>query len=193
VRKILLMGNPNVGKSAVFSRLTGIQVIASNYPGTTVEYTKGYMLLGEEKAEVMDVPGTYTLEATCKAEEVACKMLGEADLIVNVIDATNLERNLYLTLELMEKNIPVIVVLNMWDDTKHRGIHIDVKKLSEWLGVPVVPTVAVTGEGFNKLIAEVFRARTPHVRKHTLEERWEDIGRPVNGLIDKSCRISKKV
>ncbi|MFH1826675.1 MAG: ferrous iron transporter B [bacterium] len=188
MRKVLLMGNPNVGKSAFFSRLTGVQVVTSNYPGTTVEFTKGYMLIGEEKVEVIDVPGTYTLNPTCKAEEVACEMLKTAsqagvvkgDVIINVIDATNLERNLYLTLELMEQDIPVIVALNMWDDTKHRGIQIDVEQLSKWLGVPVVPTVAVTGEGFAKLIAEIYKSRTPRVRKHTLEERWEDIGKVVS-------------
>jgi ferrous iron transport protein B len=187
VRKVLLMGNPNVGKSVFFSRLTGVQVIASNYPGTTVEFTKGYTMVGNEKVEVIDVPGTYTLEPTCRAEEVACEMLkdaikakvAEGNIIINVIDATNLERNLYLTLELMEQDIPVIVALNMWDDTKHKGIHIDVEKLSEWLGVPVVPTVAVTGEGFASLIAEIYRARSPGVRKHTLEERWKDIGNVI--------------
>lgn len=187
MKKVLLMGNPNVGKSVFFSRLTGVQVIASNYPGTTVEFTKGYMLVGHEKAEVIDVPGTYTLEPTCKAEEVACEMLKEAtkeavkegDVIINVVDATNLERNLYLTLELMEQDIPVIVALNMWDDTKHRGIHIDIKKLADWLGVPVVTTVAVTGEGFAKLIAEIYKSRTPKVRKHTLEERWKDVGKVI--------------
>ncbi|MFH1347941.1 MAG: ferrous iron transporter B [Candidatus Margulisiibacteriota bacterium] len=187
MRKILLMGNPNVGKSAFFSRLTGVHVIASNYPGTTVEFTKGYMLIGDEKCEVIDVPGTYTLEPTCKAEEVACEMLKgetkeaikEGDIIVNVVDATNLERNLYLTLELMEQDVPVIVALNMWDDTKHKGIHVDIEKLSKWLDVPVVPTVAITGEGFAKLIAEIYKARTPKVRKHTLEERWKDVGKVV--------------
>lgn len=181
------MGNPNVGKSVFFSRLTGVQVIASNYPGTTVEFTKGYMLIGNEKVEVIDVPGTYTLEPTCKAEEVACEMLKSAtkgavrqgDVIINVIDATNLERNIYLTLELMEQDIPVIVALNMWDDTKHQGIHIDIEKLSQWLNVPVVPTVAVTGEGFAKLIAEIYKARTPKVHKHTLEDRWKDVGKLI--------------
>ncbi|MFC1511002.1 FeoB small GTPase domain-containing protein [Candidatus Margulisiibacteriota bacterium] len=188
MKKVLLMGNPNVGKSVFFSRLTGVHVVSSNYPGTTVEFTKGYMLVGDEKAEVIDVPGTYTLEPTCKAEEVACEMLKgatkeavqEGDVIINIVDATNLERNLYLTLELMEQDIPVIVALNMWDETKHKGIHIDVEKLAKWLGVPVVPTVAVTGEGFAKLIVEIFKARTPRVRKHSLEERWEDIGKVVS-------------
>ena len=187
MRKVLLVGNPNVGKSAVFSRLTGLEVITSNYPGTTVEFRKGYMLLGEEKVEVIDVPGTYTLEPTCKAEEVTCEIIKEAtkaavktgDIIINVVDATNLERNLYLTLELMELKIPVIVALNMWDDTKHRGIHIDLKQLSDWLDVPVVPTVAVTGEGFARLIGQVYKVRPPKIRKHTRDERWEDIGRII--------------
>jgi ferrous iron transport protein B len=188
MKKVLLMGNPNVGKSVFFSRLTGLHVVSSNYPGTTVEISKGQMLVGDEKADIIDVPGTYTLEPTCKAEEVACEILKEAtkemvregDLIINVVDATNLERNLYLTLELMEQDLPVVVALNMWDETKHKGIHIDVEKLSKWLGVPVIPTAAVTGEGFAKLTAEIYKARTPRVRKHTLKERWEDIGKVVN-------------
>ena len=196
MRKILLMGNPNVGKSVFFSRLTGVHVVSSNFPGTTIEFTKGYMLVGEEKTEVIDVPGTYTLEPTCKAEEVACEMLKSAtqevaaagDLIINVVDATNLERNLYFTLELMERNIPVIVALNMWDETKHKGVHIDVKGLSDWLGVPVVATVGLTGEGFAKLIAEIHKARSPKVRKHNKLERWEDIGK----LITKVQRIEHK-
>ena len=188
MRKLLLMGNPNVGKSVFFSRLTGVQVVTSNYPGTTVEFTKGYMLVGDEKVEVIDVPGTYTLEPTCKAEEVACEMLKgatkeavkEGDLIINVVDATNLERNLYLTLELMEQEIPVVVALNMWDETKHKGIHIDIEKLANWLNVPVVPTTAVTGEGFARLIVEIHKAKTPKVRKHSRLERWEDIGKVVS-------------
>ncbi len=101
--KILLMGNPNVGKSVIFSRLTGVRVIVSNYPGTTVSYTRGLMKLGDETAEVIDVPGTYTLEPTSEAEEVALQMLDTGDVVINVVNATNLERNLYLTLQLLEK------------------------------------------------------------------------------------------
>lgn len=180
MKKILLMGNPNVGKSVFFSRLTDIHVLSSNFPGTTVEYSRGHLMLGNEKVEVIDVPGTYTLEPTCRAEEVACNMMKEGDLIINVIDATNLERNLYLTLQLMEQSVPVVIALNFWDDTKHRGIHLNIEKLASWLGVPVVPTVAVTGEGFNRLITEIFRSRTPQVRKHTNEERWKDIGKIIS-------------
>ena len=146
MKKIVLIGNPNVGKSVIFSRLTGTHVIASNYPGTTVEFTQGFAKISGEKVSVIDAPGTYTLEPTCRAEKVAVDMLKDADLVINVIDATNLERNLYLTLELMEKNIPVIVALNMWDETKHKGITINVEKIEEFLRVPVVPVAAITGQ-----------------------------------------------
>lgn len=173
------MGNPNVGKSVFFSRLTGVRVIAANYPGTTVEFTKGYLKLGEEMAEVIDVPGTYTLEPTSKAEEVATEMLKDGDLVINVVNATNLERNLFLTMQLLERDIPVIVALNVWDDTKHRGIHIDVKKLEQVLGVPVVPTVAVTGEGMKALVSRIHEATSPPVSHRTRDERWVAVGRII--------------
>ena len=176
--KILLMGNPNVGKSAFFSRLTGVNVIVSNYPGTTVELKKGKMKLGKKLVEVIDVPGIYNLEPTTKAEEVALKMLKEGDLVINVVDATNLERNLYLTLQLLEKNIPVIVALNFWDETKHQGIHIDYRKLEKILKVPVVPTVAITGEGIKKLVSQLNSAR-PRRCKNTDKERWIKIGKII--------------
>jgi len=180
MKKILLMGNPNVGKSAIFSRLTGAKVIISNYPGTTVEFTQGYLRLGEEKAQVLDVPGAYTLEPVTKAEEVACQMLNDADCVINIIDATNLERNLNLTLQLLEKNIPVIVALNMWDDTKHRGIEIDVEKLEKILGVPIVPTCGLTGEGVRHLINRLKEAKTSTLKFASDKERWEEIGEIVD-------------
>jgi len=174
--KILLMGNPNVGKSVIFSRLTGTRTIASNYPGTTVELTRGSLKLGPEQAEIIDVPGTYTLEPTSKAEEVAAEMLQEGDLIIDVIDATNLERNLNLTLQLLERQVPVIVALNMWDDTHHRGINIDVAKLEELLGVPVVPTVGVTGQGIKELVSRLPEATSPQAAYSSSDERWAKIG-----------------
>lgn len=181
MKRLLLMGNPNVGKSVFFSRLTGTHVISSNYPGTTVEFVSGEAVLGGKTVTVVDVPGSYTLEPTSRAEEVACAMVREADpehdLIVNVVDATNLERNLSLTLELMEQPVPVIVALNLWDEAKHLGIRVDTAKLEEWLGVPVVPTAAISGEGFARLIERLAEARAPRVRKHDLKERWADIGR----------------
>ena len=109
MKKILLLGNPNVGKSVIFTRLTGTYVIASNYPGTTVEFTKGFMNLKGEKVEVIDVPGIYSLEPVSKAEEVAVDMLKEGDLVINVVDATKLERSLNLTLQLLKQNVPIVI------------------------------------------------------------------------------------
>jgi len=179
IEKILLVGNPNVGKSTVFSRLTGVKVIISNYPGTTVEFSQGQMKLGDKKAMIIDIPGTYTLKPTCEAEEVAVRMLQEGDVVVNVMDATNLERNLYLTLELLERNIPVIVALNLWDDTKHRGIQIDIKKLEEQLGVPVVHTCGLSGEGIKELIDRIPEAKMGKMPVSSDGDRWEKIGKIV--------------
>jgi ferrous iron transport protein B len=184
--KILLVGNPNVGKSVVFSRLTGVHVISSNYPGTTVGYTKGFMIFANEQAEVIDVPGAYTLDPTCEAERVSQEMLADGDVAINVIDATNLERNLYLTLQLMERNIPLVVALNVWDETKHRGIHIDLDKLREALGVPVIPTVAVTGEGMKQLVEALPEAKSPSHAPRTSEDRWKAVG----GIIDSVQHIT---
>jgi ferrous iron transport protein B len=184
--KILLVGNPNVGKSVVFSRLTGVHVISSNYPGTTVGYTKGFMKFGTEQVEVIDVPGTYTLDPTCEAERVAQEMLAEGEVAINVLDATNLERNLYLTLQLMEKNIPLVVALNMWDETKHRGISIDLDKLRETLGVPVISTVAVSGVGMKQLVEALPQAKSPAHPLRKSEERWKAVG----GIIEKVQHIT---
>jgi len=155
MKKILLMGNPNVGKSAVFARLTGARVISSNYPGTTVEFAQGIMSVGSEKALLIDVPGAYDLEAASQAEGVAVGMLKEDDVVINVMDASSLERSLPLTLRLLERNTPMIVALNLWDDALHRGISIDIPKLESALGVPVVPTVAVSGEGIKALASRI--------------------------------------
>ena len=186
--KILLMGNPNVGKSVVFSRLTGIRVMASNYPGTTVSYARGNMKLGDEIAEVIDVPGTYTLEPTTEAEEIATQMLSTGDVVINVVNATNLERNLYLTLQLLEGNIPVVVALNIWDDTAHRGIHIDLDKLREFLGVPVIPTVGLTGQGIKELVENIPKAISPDAPARSRDERWATIG----GIIDQVQHITHR-
>jgi len=186
--KILLMGNPNVGKSVVFSRLTGVHVIASNYPGTTVSYTRGFMKMGGNRAEVVDVPGTYTLEPASSAEEIALKMLNSGDIVINVVDATNLERNLNLTLQLLEKGIPMIVALNMWDDVGHRGIHIDLSRLEELLGVPVIPTVAVTGQGIKELAESIPHATSPELPLSGRDERWVLIG----SIIDQVQRVTHR-
>jgi ferrous iron transport protein B len=178
VKRILLMGNPNVGKSALFSRLTGVNVIASNYPGTTVEYTKGYVKISGERMEVMDVPGSYTLNPTSKAEEVAVKMLKEGDIVLNVLDSTNLERNLNLTFQLFKKNIPMILVLNFWDETKHKGIKIDVSRMEQLIGVPVIPITAVTGEGVKALVNTINKAQES-TYKYDDANLWNEIGKII--------------
>jgi len=171
------MGNPNVGKSVVFSRLTGANVIASNYPGTTVDFSKGRLKLEKETVEIVDAPGTYSLEPSNKAEEVATKMLDTADIVINVIDATNLERNLYLTLELLEKHVLMVIVLNLWDETKHVGITIDYKKLQELIKIPIIRTVALTGEGIKQLVNSLKNATVNEKIKPTSHEgRWIEIG-----------------
>ena len=181
IKKIYLIGNPNVGKSVVFSRLTSVQVISSNYPGTTVEISKGYLRLGDKKIEVVDLPGTYSLESTSRAEEVAVSLLKEHPkgeiAVVNILDSTNLERNLLLTLQLIEEGFPTIVCLNMCDDAGHRGVHIDIKKLEEILHIPVVSTCAVTGVGIKLLIERIKEAVPTSRDKLSHEERWKEIGR----------------
>jgi len=188
--KILLMGNPNVGKSVVFNRFTGANVIASNYAGTTVEFTKGSMRLGDKRVELIDVPGTYTLKPTCKAEEIAVEMLDEhtdGDVVINVVESTNLERSLNLTLQLLKRKIPTVVALNFWDETKHKGISIDEKRLEEILGVPCIPICAVTGEGVNHLVERIKDAKLSDY-EYEDEERWHEIGK----IVDKVQNITHR-
>ncbi len=156
--KILLMGNPNVGKSVFFSYLTGINVVSSNYAGTTVTYTEGTLKLDDETYTLIDVPGTYSLEATSEAEAVAVGfMCSNPVAVICVLDATNLERNIKLGLEIKKYNVPIVYALNLLDVAKRHGTAIDVNLLSRELGAPVVPTVAVKGEGIDKLLDELKR------------------------------------
>lgn len=183
IKKIYLVGNPNVGKSVVFSRLTGVQVISSNYPGTTIEFIKGHLSLGDEKIEVVDLPGTYSLDPTSSAEEVAVSLLKEYArdeiAVVNILDSTNLERNLLLTLQLIEEGFPTIACLNMCDDATHRGVHIDIKKLEDILHIPVISTCAVTGAGIKALIERIREAKPVPRGRLSHEERWKEIGRII--------------
>jgi len=180
-QKILLMGNPNVGKSAIFSRLTGAKVTISNYPGTTVGFSQGYMKLGNDNnVIVIDVPGVYNLDPLSKADEVAVQMQEKGDIIINVVDATNLERNLFLSLELREKNIPMIMALNMWDETRHKGIEIDVPTLQKELGGLVVPVCGLTGFGIKELVEKLLLVKKRHFTPLTREQKWEKIGRIIS-------------
>lgn len=183
LKRILLVGNPNVGKSVFFSRLTGIRIISSNYPGTTVEISRGFLKIKGEMVEVIDVPGNYSMEASSQAEEVAVKVIQESDprqtVIINVSDATNLERNLKLTLDLLELKIPMLVALNFWDEAKHRGTEIDIEELERRLSIPFVFTVAISGEGFWNLrnrIPEAAKPGLPSGVSESSDSKWAHIG-----------------
>jgi len=178
--KVLLIGNPNVGKSVLFTRLTGIQVVASNYPGTTVTFKQGFLKLRGQKSTIIDVPGTYSLSPTTAAENVAVKMIQEGDVVVCVVDATRLERSLILIFQLLEMKKPMVVALNIWDETRHKGIKIDIDKLSNMLGVPVIPTSAITGEGVRSLVEMIPKAPIPDPPHLDKSQQWDKVGRIIN-------------
>ncbi len=187
MKKVYLIGNPNVGKSLIFCRLTSADVIISNYPGTTVEIYKGHFKKDDKIIEVIDLPGTYTLQPTNKAEEVVVKILEELKnkdedfVIVNVVDATNLERNLNLTFQLIKKRLPMMVLLNMWDETKHKGIIIDYKKLEEILDIPVIPSCARTSEGINEFVSKLNQAKVSNF-DYDEGQKWQKIGEIVSQI-----------
>jgi ferrous iron transport protein B len=152
---ILLVGQPNVGKSVLFSHLTGVRTIASNYPGTTVSYALGKIRTRDGSLVVVDAPGSYSLEPLDEAARVTVDLIDDAARIINVIDSTRLERHLPFTLELLAQKRPMIVALNMCDEARWKGIEIDIERLSEELGVPVVPITARSGEGVSTMISTV--------------------------------------
>jgi len=154
---IALAGNANVGKSALFNQLTGASQTIGNWPGKTVEKAEGTLFFMGRTLRVIDLPGIYSLSTFSIEEMIAREYIatGRPDVIVNVVDASSLERNLYLTLQLLEMEAPLIIALNQVDYASKRGIRVDAKRLSELLGVPVIPTVAITGEGVEELLRAI--------------------------------------
>lgn len=156
-----LIGNPNAGKTTLFNQLTGARQRVGNWAGVTVERKEGHFTTAQHQVTLVDLPGTYSLttisEQTSLDEQIACHYIlsGEADLLINVIDAVNLERNLYLTLQLVELGIPCIVALNMLDIAKSQHIDIDINALSQQLGCPVIPLVSTRGQGINELKSSI--------------------------------------
>ena len=183
---IAIAGNPNCGKTALFNALTGSNQIVGNWPGVTVEKKEGSFKLDNHTIRVVDLPGIYALFANSEDERAALDYLlkGEADLVVNILDATNLERNLFLTSQLMEKGVPMVLAVNMMDIAAQRGVHIDLKKLEEILGVTAVGLTAVSPkscEGFvndlHKLLHSSNELPLPKAVKHSevLEKLIADI------------------
>ena len=152
--KAALAGNPNAGKTTLFNALTGARQHVGNYPGITVEKKVGRHDFQDHHLSIVDLPGTYSLTAYSLEEVVARDFLVDEkpDVVINIVDASNLERNLYLSLQFLEMGVPLCIALNMMDVATNRGIEIDVEKLSGLLGIPVVPTVARTGDGIRDLM-----------------------------------------
>jgi ferrous iron transport protein B len=151
--KIAIVGSPNVGKSVLFNVLTKKYVNVSNYPGTSVEVTRGTGKIYDKEYEIIDTPGMYSLMPITEEEKVARSILlnERPGLVIHVMDAKNLERMLSLTLQLIEASLPLILVLNIMDEAKREGILIDTARLEKELGLPVVETVSTTGKGIDDL------------------------------------------
>ncbi|MBI1881404.1 MAG: 50S ribosome-binding GTPase [Chloroflexi bacterium] len=173
---IALAGNPNAGKSTLFNALTGARQHVGNWPGKTVEKKEGFLEYQDLTWKVVDLPGAYSLSAYSPEEVITCDYLvGEQpDVVVNVVDASNLERNLYLTVQLLELGAPLVIALNVIDLARARGIRIDQARLSVLLGnVPVVETVGNKNQGLDdllKAIADLARTEHPHLkmRQHAI-------------------------
>jgi ferrous iron transport protein B len=168
--KIVLAGNPNSGKTTVFNALTGAHQHVGNYPGVTVEEIIGSFKSGDCEIEVTDLPGTYSLTANSPEELIARNVIitEKPEVVVNVVDASNLERNLFLTVQFMELGVPMIVVLNMIDNARDKGIEIDTERLGKLFGTKIVCTVGNKSEGINelkKVIGEVVREKEKHLSK----------------------------
>ncbi|MDI3535373.1 MAG: ferrous iron transport protein [Thermosediminibacterales bacterium] len=164
---IALAGNPNAGKTSVFNEITGARQHVGNWPGVTVEKKEGYLTYKGARIRVVDLPGTYSLGAYSEDEAVARDyiLFEKPDVVINIIDATNLERNLYLTTQLLEMGANVVIALNMYDELKAKQIDVDTSKLSELLGVPVIPTVATHSQGMKELLTRALQAAKAKERK----------------------------
>ncbi len=174
--KIALAGNPNSGKTTLFNELTGARQHVGNYPGVTVEKKEGSYVHDGYNIHIVDLPGTYSLTAYSLEEVVARDFLvnEKPDAVIDIIDSSNLERNLYLAIQFLEMGIPLCIALNMTDVAEKRGIKINGEKLSTLLGVPVVPTIARTGEGKNDLINAAVKIVQKKRKQSNLEISYGD-------------------
>ncbi len=171
--RVALAGNPNCGKSTIFNALTGSHQHVGNWPGKTVEKKEGIFYVGEHRLELVDLPGTYSLTAYSLEEVIARDyvILEQPDVVISVIDATNLERNLYLTIQILELGVPVIIALNMADLAESRGIRIDEPRLSKAFQAPIVRTIASDGKGIGALVETILQTvKNDHARQLQIAE-----------------------
>ena len=195
---VAVAGNPNAGKTTLFNTLTGSRQHVGNWPGVTVEKIIGSYLYGDYRVRLVDLPGVYSLTAYSMDEVVARNFILEdkPDVVIDIVDATNLERNLYLTAQLIEMEVKLVVVLNMMDMADSRGYKIDIERLSSLLGAPVIPMVATRKEGINTLrqiIIDVYEGKVQLKRihlnyGHELEGHIEEL----EGLIAKDEELAQR-
>jgi ferrous iron transport protein B len=189
---VALAGNANVGKSSIFNQLTGLGQIVGNWPGKTVEIAEGVLLHHGKHIKIIDLPGIYSL-STYSQEEIVSReyiALKHPDVVVNVVDATALERNLFFTLQLLEMGTPLVIALNLVDAAKKKGITIDEERLQQLLGAPVVPTIATKGIGVHEIIDAAIRQadRQSQLNKNVIrygpeiEKRIEKLDRVLEGI-----------
>ena len=187
VPTVALVGTPNVGKSVIFNHLTGRYVTVSNYPGTTVDISTGKAVIEGKEFGIIDTPGMYSLIAPITQEEEIAReiILGDdPDIVVHVVDAKNLERMLPLTLQLLEADKNVVLVLNLMDEARRYGVSIDTRKLSEMLGIPVIETVAVEGKNLHLLREAIVRYKKDRPRIKVVHD--EKVEKEINLLVSRS-------
>ncbi|HOT07391.1 MAG: hypothetical protein A4E45_01097 [Methanosaeta sp. PtaB.Bin039] len=192
-----LIGNPNVGKTEIFNRLTGLSQRVGNFPGVTVEKKAGRFYHRGEVVEVVDLPGIYSLTCNARDELVARQYLVEErpQVVVDVVDGTSLERNLYLTSLLQEMEANLVLAVNRWDMVKARNMHIDLEGLSELMGCPAVFTVATTGYGLQTLKEAIIQAAKKRDRKPimpTYADREEGLIKELEGIISQDRSLPKR-
>lgn len=194
IEKIALVGCPNVGKSVIFGALTGKYAAVSNYPGTTVEVTRGKGNLGEREYEVIDTPGMYSLLPLTEEERVAKSILVEEcpSVVIQVADAKNLDRTLHLTLQLLEADLPVILDLNLMDEAERRGTTIDIEALERALSIPVIGTVATRHRGIDLLKKKIPAYENKGVRSHRYEAALEEAIERIAALLQGDFGLSRR-
>jgi ferrous iron transport protein B len=186
--KIALAGNANVGKSVIFNYLTGLHQHIGNWPGKTVERAEGTLRFRGYTIDIVDLPGIYSLSTYSLEELVSRKYIAveRPDVVINVVDASVLERNLFFTLQLMELETPIVIALNQMDTAKSKGIQVDIDKLEQLLGIPVMPTVAVKGVGIAKLLEKAIETvEKEPVKKHPQVMYGEEVEEKIGKLIEK--------
>ena len=187
--RVALVGNPNCGKTSLFNMASGSHEHVGNYSGGTVDAKEGLFEYGGYHFRIIDLPGTYSLSAYSPEELYVRKNLVEdtPDVVVNVVDASNLQRNLYLTTQLIDMDLRVVMALNMYDELTAKGDKLDIKQLGYLLGMPIVPTVSRTGEGINDLfdkVIQIYENQDPHLARHIHINHGSELEQSIRAIKD---------